>query len=250
MSQEREDEFIEAWAGAPRTELITSELEAARKAFFALQETDALLGLNAEQMSRPPEGFSEADMDAHIKQLGMQLNALPVPAESGGAMDFTSQQTSAPSEATSPETSQEHPTVSATPKDNVIPLPRKTRKTYRAAFSAMAACLALAVGFNLFMGGPQQSGDWGQQIVMRGDNDVSTLDHQISVDKPKQSQKELVALLSAEDATYRAEKKSGSQYRTVFKLKEAPSVALSTQLATLGISDIKTDVWYVLDLIK
>lgn len=250
MSQEREDEFIEAWAGTPRTELTASELDAARKAFFALQETDALIGLDAEEMSRLPDGFSEADMDAHIKQLGMKLNALPVPGDSAGSMDFSSQQTSGPTEATSSASSQEQSSVDATPKDNVIPLPRKTRKTYTAVFSAIAACLALAVGINVFMEGPQQSGDWGQQIVVRGSNDVSTLDYQISVDKPKQSQQELVALLRAENATYRAEKKSGSHYRTVFKLKEAPSSALNTHLAAIGISDIKTGVWYVLDLIK
>ena len=219
MSQRREDEFIESWAGVPREALSKEKLSQALAAYNALRNTasemstDAATGEDEERVARQIEKITALIPDAS----GDTDNVVPISSIKG-----KNNQTAAPTE----------------------------RKPW-AAFAAMAACLVVALGINLQLGAPQQSDDWGKHVVVRGNAQTDTTEVTTIVNNPRKSANALVYLLKRAGATFRSEKMSGSGGRqVVFQLNDTPSAELGEELKQLGLESPEVRRWYVLELVK
>ena len=218
MTQRREDEFIESWAGVPREALSEEELSQALAAYNALRNTesemstDAAIGEDEERVARQIAKITAQIPDAS----GDTDNVVPI-----GSIKGKNNRTAAP-----------------------------TKRKPWAAFAAMAACLALAFGLNLQLGAPQQSDDWGKHVVVRGNAQTDTTEITTNVDNPRKSANALVDQLKRAGATFRSEKMSRSGRQVVFQLNDTPSAELGEELKQLGVESPAVTRGYVLELVK
>ena len=223
MSNSREDEFIEAWGGSPREELEKSDVDAALAAYRALRapatdEAEADYGSSVEGAGAP----SAEMLEKQISQITQQI-----PKPTARVVDLGARKKDQPKES-----------------------PSYRGSRWFGAVGAMAACFALVVGLNFYNSRPQQSDDWGQQIVYRGNSEPETIDQRVSVVSPRKSARQLGELLQESGATYRLNKQSGSDYRVVFKLSEIPEAKLTARFAELGVDVVQPEKWYVLSFEK
>lgn len=240
MSVTREDEFIESWTGSTRDDLSEAELNQALAAYYALRnspadmDTDAAVTDSASELQLKRQ---IANITAQIPDVNSSSGPLETPMVPEEAADFTLPNAESIDE-------------------NVVSIEggRKKSPSRRSwvplAGGAMAACLALAVGLNFHGARPQESSDWGQQIVVRGSSDIETIDISATVANPKNSAKSLVDLLETEKATFRSEKQSGSQRRVIFRLNDEPQENLHQVLLQHGVDTLEVGQWYVLDFQK
>lgn len=236
MSVTREDEFIESWTGSARDDLSETELNQTLAAYYALRnssadmETDAVVTDNA----------NELQLKRQIANITAQI---PSDDSSGGPVET---QVVAEEKAASRDSS-------AVAQDNVVSIgdkPAKSRRRWAPMVGAMAACLALAVGLNFQGSRPQESTDWGQQVVFRGSSDIETINVSTTVTNPKKSAKSLVDLLEIEKATFRSEKQAKSQRRVIFRLNEESQEDLLQVLQQYGMESLEIGQWYILDFQK
>jgi len=218
MTQSREDEFIENWAGVPREALSEEKLSQALFAYHALRNTTSEMSVDAAT------GANEDRVARQIRIITAQI-----PTADGDTDNVVP--------------------ISSTKGKNKGTTAPNGRKPW-AAFAAMAACLALAIGLNLQLGAPQQSDDWGKHVVVRGNTDTDTSEITTHVDNPRKSANALVNQLKQVGATFRSEKKSGSGRQVVFRLNDNPNAELSEQLNSLGVESPDVRHWYVLELAK